>query len=405
MRGDGTATRYALAYIALYGIYGITSPYLPMLLRALGYGPAAIGLLLSVFEVAGIVGPLVLTARSDARSGRAGAGSRSLLVGTAACVLAALPLLSFVARPAATAAGLVLLALGIKTMVPLMDARTSAYAASRGPALRGGYGSMRAPGTLGYIFTALALQLAPSVASGPPWALSACIGAADIAFLASTFALPGTEAAGAPAASAEPRARRRADPAFGLGIAVIGLNRFSMAAVNSFLSIYAAEELKLRATGAIWAISAAAEIPVMLVAGSLIARTGPMPAIAVSSLAMVLRLSLYVAIPSFGGVVSAQLLHCLCYGLFLPATIAFVAERYPPERRATGMAIYMGIGVGLPSVLGSALGGFIVERFGYKALFLSFTAFAWASIALFLATRKRFSHGPSFGPAAPLPRS
>ena len=115
-----------------------------------------------------------------------------------------------------------------------------------------------------------------------------------------------------------------------------------------------------------------------------------MPTIALSSAAIVARLALYTIFPSFGGIAAAQLLHSLCYGLYLPAAIRFVAERFPPERQATGMAIYMGAGVGLPAVIGSAIGGYVVEAWGYRTLFLSFTLFALASLALWAGTRARF---------------
>ncbi|HRY54201.1 MAG TPA: MFS transporter [Spirochaetia bacterium] len=385
----GAAGRYSLAYLALFAIYGIVSPYLPVLLRGLGYGPAALGLLLALFEVAGIIGPLVLTAGADARSRGGGSGSRPLLAGTALCVLASLPGLALPLGPAATALSLVLLALGLKTMVPLMDALVSSYAASRGPALRGGYGRIRAPGTLGFIAAALALQAAPAAFSGSPPALAACMGLATLAFLAAALALPAPPASAGPSPAGR-APKRRADPAFALGIAIIALNRMSMAPINSFLALYAKEDLGLDAAGAIWAISASAEIPFMLAAGRFIARRGPMPTIALSSVAIVARLALYTIFPSFGGIAAAQLLHSLCYGLYLPAAIRFVAERFPPERQATGMAIYMGAGVGLPAVLGSAIGGYVVEAWGYTTLFLSFTLFALASLALWAGTRARF---------------
>ncbi len=387
-RGGGA--RYAIAYAALFSIYGILTPYLPVMLRALGYGPAAVGLLLALFEVVGIVGPIALTAGAESRAGgSAGAGSRRMLALTALCVLAAQPLLALVPKPAATAAALVILALGAKTMVPLMDALASSYAARRGPSLRGGYGALRAPGTAGFILSAMALQLSPGISAGPPWILAACVGAAALAFLAAALALPAEARHEASTRAGPGIGGRRAAPGFVLGLVVIGLNRFGMAPITSFLSLYAKEALGLDAAGAIWAISATAEIPLMLLAGRIIARTGPMPAIALSSVAVAARLAMYPAFPSFAGIAAAQLLHSLSYGLFLPATVAFVGESFPPERRATGMALFMGFGVGLPGVLGNALGGLVVERFGYPTLFLSFIAFPLASLLAYALTAKR----------------
>jgi len=387
-RARGSLARYALADFALFSIYGVLNPYLQILLRNLGYGPAAVGLLTALFEIVGIFGPLVLTLRAESpsRGGRPASRKRALVAASLA-ILASLPLLSVHGSPVATAAALCILAVGAKTVVPIMDTEiVSAVAAGPG---RGGYGPIRAMGTAGFICVALALQAIPGFDRSPPWVMAACVGATAIFFLATTFALPSSDRADA-AAPAARRPPRPFDPVFVLGLAIIGVSRISMAPIQSFLSLYASDELGLDVAGGLWSISAAAEIPLMLVAAPIVARIGPMTAIAIGSGAMVLRLVAYAAFPSFGGIAAAQLLHSLCYGLFHPAAVAFVAERVPPERRATGMAAYLGFGTGLPTVVGSALGGFVVERWGYRALFLSFTVFALASLALYAATWRRF---------------
>jgi len=82
-----------------------------------------------------------------------------------------------------------------------------------------------------------------------------------------------------------------------------------------------------------------------------------------------------------------QLLHSLCYGLFQPATVAFVNLKTPPSERTTGMAILLGIGMGFPAFIGSALGGLVVEWAGYRWLFASFSVFAMGSLALYFSKR------------------
>lgn len=113
-----------------------------------------------------------------------------------------------------------------------------------------------------------------------------------------------------------------------------------------------------------------------------------MMAIAISSVAIVVRLLIYALFPTPIGVILGQLLHSICYGLFQPAAILFINLKTPPSDRTTGMALYMGVGMGLPAFLGSALGGTVVEIFGYRWLFASYTLFAVASILLFWRFRK-----------------
>jgi PPP family 3-phenylpropionic acid transporter len=113
-----------------------------------------------------------------------------------------------------------------------------------------------------------------------------------------------------------------------------------------------------------------------------------MAIIALASAAIVLRLLVYALVPTKLGVVAGQLLHSICYGLFLPCAVAFINLKTPPAHRTTGMALFFGFGMGLPAVLGSALGGIVVEDLGYRWLFASFSLFALASLVLYGKNRK-----------------
>lgn len=390
--GDGRS-RFALSYFALFAIYGIASPYLQLLLRGLGYGPAAVGLFLGFFEIVGIAGPFALSRIVDA-SGRF---KPSLLV---CAMLTCLPLapLVILRGPIATALCLACLALGLRAMIPLMDAATVSMSGARGG---WDYGRLRATGSAGFVAVAVLLQTAlPGFDESPPSRIALGIG-----ILAALFGLslaflpePGRRAVAAPSRSgaggtstAGAPARRGLSWAFLLGLAIIAAGRLAMAPVNSFLSLYLVDEVRWNAVGAMWALGAMCEIPLMILSGRIISRLGPMGAIALSTCAVALRLSIYAIFPSPAGVVAAQLLHSLCFGLMHPAGVAFVSLMVPPERRAQGMAAYMGLGIGLPTFLGSALGGLVVRDWGYRALFGSFIAFALASLVLYAASRRRLA--------------
>jgi PPP family 3-phenylpropionic acid transporter len=121
----------------------------------------------------------------------------------------------------------------------------------------------------------------------------------------------------------------------------------------------------------------------MLLAGRLLrAGVRPILLIAVSSFALIVRLLVYALVPTLGGAVVGQLFHALVYGIFHPAAIMFVSNNIAPDRRSVGMAMYTSIGNGLPTVLGSALGGYVIEWLGYGGLFASYTLFALASLIM-----------------------
>lgn len=370
----------ALAFFTAFTVYGVASPYLPVLIRGLGYSPAVLGFLLGLFEVAGIAGPFLFGRLSD-RLGR----YRPPLVLAMLLILASLAPLALFRHPAVSAISLVVMAVGLRSMIPLLDATATL---SLGPS--GDYGRIRTVGSVSFVLMALFLQYVPFLKPDRSVPIIIWIAVTCVATLASFTVLPDCD-------PAELRSRRSGavggdhsrtwDRAFIAGLVMIGLGRIAMSPVTSFFSVYVVEELRWDAVGLLWAISAGSEIPVMFLSAALIRRFGSPRLLALSVVAVAVRLAIYALFPSPAGAVAGQLLHSLCYGLFHPAAIAFVATSVPPERRALGMAMYLSLGQGLPTFIGSALGGFIVEGAGYRALFGSYIIFAVAGLAVYFATR------------------
>ena len=57
--------RFGLGYFMLFAMYGISSPYLQLMVRRLGYSPAAVGFFLGFFELVGITGPVFIAQIAD----------------------------------------------------------------------------------------------------------------------------------------------------------------------------------------------------------------------------------------------------------------------------------------------------------------------------------------------------
>jgi len=418
-KGAGRPWPYGLCYFAVFAVYGIVSPYLQLLLQGLGYSPSLVGLFLSLFETVGIIAPLVIS-NSQKLSSR----GRLVLFGTSLAVLLSLPGFALIRSPAATALSVALLAIGVKTMVPFMDAESVSYLKSRaesGAKGRVSYGSLRVMGSIGFIFASFLFGRLSAEDQGKPEAISLAIGITVVFLVLCLFSLPAhagsrggaaqpVRTATPPAQTAVPpvqtatpapqeaeqvRARRGAarnfDPLFFLGLIIIALNRLAIVPATSFISLYVRDELRANDVGWLWSLSAASEIPLMIFSSVIIGAIGPMASVAIASGAVALRLAICAFFPSVAGVAAGQLLHSLCFGLFYPAAVAFVAERVPEEKRPLGMALFSGLAVGLPTVLGNALGGFVAEHLGYRTLFLSFIGFAIASVLLYLFTAHKFT--------------
>jgi PPP family 3-phenylpropionic acid transporter len=388
----------SLSFFLMLAIYGVVAPYLQLILRGLGYGPAAIGLLLGLAEAVGIAGPVLIARAVDMAGNYRGS---LVLCGffTAASMIPLVLLRGF----AITALSLIVFTLGMKSMTPIFETALMALIdrseynrihpdPQRAP-IRGmlwGYGPIRAMGSAGFVVIAVALQLIPGIDGSPPWVFAMLIAATTLLFVLSLVALPEFGSLHHPQ---DRQAKTRAgsihlNGIFLLGLAVMGLNRLGMSSIASFFSLYIIEDLKWNAVSGLWALSAALEIPLLIVSGKLIHRYGAMRVMAISSVTIGARLLVYALFPTPAGAVVGQLMHATCYGLYQPAAVAFVVAHYPKESRATGLSLYMGLSIGLPFFIGSALGGAIVELAGYRLLFAFFALFAFASVILYRAKSK-----------------
>lgn len=61
----------SIAYFLLFSVYAPVNAYLPVLLKSIEFGTADVGVLLGIFESAGVILPLFLSAAVD-KNGRYG---------------------------------------------------------------------------------------------------------------------------------------------------------------------------------------------------------------------------------------------------------------------------------------------------------------------------------------------
>jgi PPP family 3-phenylpropionic acid transporter len=370
-----------LPYFFAFTIYGVASPYLSVLIRGLGYGPTTVGLLLGLFEVAGIGGPFLLGHLSD----RLGRSRPSLAIAFVLILLSLFPLLYFRSIFVALVS-LIVMAVGLRSIIPLMDATATLTLSGSAQ-----YGKVRSVGSASFVLMSLLLQVVPFMVPNTPVHIGFWIGLMTLFSLATLTVFPNSPRS-RPRVSlvlGDRKTTYRWSPVFILGLVMIGLGRVAMAPISSFFSLYVVEDLHWNAVGLMWAISATSEIPFMFLSGPLIRRFGAPKLLAFSMVALSVRLALYALFPNPAGAVVGQTLHSLCYGLFHPSAVAFVATHVPPERRAVGMSMYLSLGVGLPTFLGSAMGGFVVDLGGYRLLFGSFIIFALAGLVLYGLIRQR----------------
>jgi PPP family 3-phenylpropionic acid transporter len=359
----------ALAFFLSYAAYAAINPYIPILLRFSGYSASVVGILMGLLEGAGIAGPFIFSFFAD-KWGRYKPG---LIITHVMILLTLIPLAVF-RGPLIAGILMVVMGIGFRSAYPLLEAVTTISIGNTG-----NYGRIRTAGSIGFVLMMLLLQVTPFFRPDTALNITWWIAVSTTLALISMIIIPSryTNTGRRPSALAPRRGEGKSiwTPLLILGLLMIAVSRLAMASINSFFSLFLVEYMGWNAVGFMWALASASEIPFMYLSRRLINRFGSLPILTISAVMVSVRLCIYALFPYKGGVAAGQMLHSICYGLFHPAAVAFISGCVPPERRALGMSLYLSLGNGLPSLLGSILGGFIIDHMGYRALFGIFSLF------------------------------
>ena len=372
----------------VHTLSAILLPYLQIILRNHGFSHGSTGMLLGLFEAVGIISPFVIAQAAD----RTGKYRRVLILVTLGTLAAAVPF-SLIGQIAAVTISISALAWFFRPLWPIQDAMLMHRVGND----LWKYTKLRSFGTLGFISFSLFFQFSGTLdvqdnRSFLLWiAISCLLYIGSVAILKPDVPLSAEEKL---AGTRRFWRHKGEPPLFGkkllLGISVIAMNRLSMASITNFFSLYVTEDLgRGDLVSVLMAISATSEILFMLLAGRMLrAGVRPILLIGASSFGLCLRLMTYVLVPTLGGAVVGQLFHSLVYGLFHPAAIMFVNNNVEVRHRSMGMALYTSIGIGLPTVVGAAIGGYVIEGYGYGGLFASYTLFAITSLGMIVLFRR-----------------
>ncbi len=369
-RRRGGLVRFLVLYAALYGAYGGLSPILPGFLAARGLDPGAIGILLAAAGALRLViGPLAGAFADRRHAGRSVLAASLALAGFAA--LAHLPGAGFAQL---IGPGL-LYAAGTAAPAPLADAL--ALAAARG-GLAFQYGWVRAAGSAAFI--------AATGAAG--WmielhGLSAALMASGALFLAASAASLALPAAATGTAGTGLPGRGFADlirlPRFRRTVLAAALVIGAHAMHDGFAMIlWRGAGIGAGTAGLLWSVQVAAEVLVFLLVGPpLLARIGPPAGIAVAACAGALRWAVLASTTAIPWLAAVESLHGLSFALLHLACLGLIEAATPPGLRATALALYGTLGLGLSGVLATLAAGALYGTYGAAAF--------WAMAALSLA--------------------
>jgi PPP family 3-phenylpropionic acid transporter len=337
--GAAYGQRVALYFAAMFVIYGVLIPFLPVWLDGRGLDANEVAIVTAVPFIL----RLAVTPSVAIFADRHGAHRRLIIASAWAALAASLllggmhgfwPILS-VAAP---------LSLAAATMMPLVEA-----IAVKGVRLFSlDYGRMRLWGSLSFVVVGLIVG-AWIDHSGSEAALWVMI-AGTMLTVGAAHALPNAPPV---ARSDEIEQTRKRKGVTGEVMRLFSLPVFiaflvaASAAQASHAMFYTFGALHMRAQGipgawigALWAIGVLAEVALFAVAGSRFRHLNPETLLAIGAAAAILRWSVMSFDPPLALLVPLQVLHALTYGATHLGAILFVARAVPDDVSGTVQALY-----------------------------------------------------------------
>ena len=345
-------------FVALYGAYGVQSPFLSPFLASRGASPSEIGAILAIASLARIVAGPTIGYLADRWSAR-----KSVLV--LGAVATGSISFAYLAAYGAWPLLLVVLpqALAVAALAPVADA--VGVAASK----KGGfpYGWLRGAGSAAFVAGTLAAgQLVAGQGLGAAMALG---GALFLVMGLVALALPRTEGAASAPIVADDAKRLLADPRFLLLLAVAALITGSHAVNETFAVIRWGEAgLSPQVSAALWSVAVGAEVLVFLVIGPpLLARLGPGRSLILAALAGGLRWTLMATTTAVPILLLAQSLHGLTFAFLHLACMRVIGEIVPDDIAATAQTLYGPCALGIANAALTLAAGHLYGWYGAGA--------------------------------------
>ncbi|HEX9045235.1 MAG TPA: MFS transporter [Candidatus Limnocylindrales bacterium] len=354
--------RAALTYVAYFAAVGAAFPYLPVYYHSLGLGLGTIGLVTATYSGVQLVGAPAWGALAD-RFHR----SRLTLPFAAMVATGGALLLAGADNVAGVLAAATILAFGLSGIGPVLDSRTLEIL---GPD-RIRYGQLRAWGSLSFVVVALAVGVLLD-REGTHALFWVYVPALVLtALIAGTLPRSGSSRSVSVLRGAMGILRDREMRVFLFAVLLVFI------ALNAVAAFYSIALVALggndSGVGAVWALGAIVEVPVMYAYPRLARRFGSGRLLVLGAAMFALRSALAALARDPVALILIAPVEGLGYGLFFVGGVDFVSHRAPRGLSATAQGLYTATG-GLSAIVGAATGGAIAAAFSIQWLFAACAA-------------------------------
>jgi PPP family 3-phenylpropionic acid transporter len=371
----------ALFYGALFVVYGMYVPFMPVWLDWKGLTSGEISAVIAApLFLRVLVTPAVAVAADRGREHRR---YLILLAWAALAFVLALPL-SQGFWPILVFA--VFLMICNSTSLPLID--TIAVQGTRARGLD--YGRLRLWGSLSFVAASFIGGIAISASGGGAGVWLIAVGCAMT--LAAAYMVPEQGQGGMPEVETAPPLWKASEPRellacreFQLFLIAAGFVQAAHAAFFTFGTLlWQKQGLSAAWCGTLWAIGVFAEVLLFSFSGRVAAKFGAVRLIAIGAVASIARWLVLAAEPSLAVLVPLQLLHGVTYGASHIGAMHFIHDAVPHDKSASAQALYATVSAGVAMGVATLIAGYIYSWGGA----LSYVAMAGiAAVSLAAALR------------------
>lgn len=146
---------------------------------------------------------------------------------------------------------------------------------------------------------------------------------------------------------------------------------------DSFIGMYIAElGGSERLVGLAWFVGVASEAAVLAFAGFWFRKYHTLIFIIFAGIVYSIRWFVYAGINDPMHIIGLQVLHGLTFGVFYLAALDYVTRLIPKLLQSTGHLVFYSVFFGISGIVGSLLGGVLIETFGGSTLYFVIGCFA-----------------------------
>jgi len=355
---------------------GVVGPYLQLFLQNKGFRTSEIGFLLSSFQLAGIIGPVIwasIAAKNDDFT-------KPILLSIALSLIClsisyVLPGLFFLVLPFIFIYGLCHTA-----QISLSDSLITMNLSN--PAKN--YGKIRIAGCLGFSISALISRLTGLVKDDSNFTIlmGICFYFSIYGFFILIFHIQKKKTIGVEEKNSNSLKTKSninnlssLPPVFWIGMLVIFFNTMGISLNYNFFSIFLKHRFHLESVAGLWAVGPFVEIPFFFFSGHIFSRFKLTTVWTFCLILGIIQLLLYSMASSILSVYLIRSTTGINFALFHASCVGFVRKHSSSHNRGVAMGIYSAIEFGLAISISGFISGIIIENFGFEMLFQSFIIF------------------------------